>query len=147
MIELNETSISISEDGTAFANLFLYVNENNYYPQNQWNDFVAIVLSWWSQEIINYLSKNIDIGIFSFMDGDYEYRITRQNNTHRLTCYENPHGSSTIVFNEQINILNFVLSLQRSINLLLRFAKDKNVKLEGLPEYLKDLQPIISNLR
>ena len=144
MIEINTDSVTISEEGgTIFANIFLKLNNNLFYPQKEWNDFAAIILSWWSREIIDYVNGTIDLAEFCFMDGDYMYRITKKGEFDILRCYYNPYASNNLVAEEKINITHFISDLKSCINKLLLTIGKREAKLEALPEYLKDLSALL----
>jgi len=147
MVNINKDSIRIAEDGTVFGNIFLLLKEDNFFfPQNEWNDFILVVLSWWSREIIHLLNGDIEIGSFCFMDGGYEFLIGKNpNNTYYLQCINNPFNPKIVYEIIEIDINEFLVSLYSSIKEvaeILISKKDIKIKDEGIFEYLKDLESV-----
>ena len=72
-IIFNSESVIEERSGKITGEIYFEIN-GQYFPEKGWNDFPAIILSWWIQEFLKfkrYKEKNIE---FMFMDGPFSLK-------------------------------------------------------------------------
>jgi hypothetical protein len=60
------------------------------FPGAGWNDFIVVVLSWWSGAILRLLQKTSDRERVHFMDGPYAVELLRMDGELQLRMFAGP---------------------------------------------------------
>ena len=136
IIEVDLDSLEKSTQIT--GNICFNIDYHHYFPEQNWSDFVVIVLSWWIKSckgiIISEIGRTYE---FDFMDGSpivLAKKICRD--IAEFTFYEN--SSSKVLLKAECSITQFRDSLLSTSKKVLR-AIDREKWLDDESEELKDL--------
>lgn len=133
-IFIKEETIRISKSlftEQIFGVLSISIDQSWFFPEQNWNEFILIVLDWWSEEVIKVI-QGIEAE-FLFMDGSFSFKsIPIQDNDKiiNIVFFE----KNIEVKNVMVNKTNFVLEIKKAINILLRnlyadgYNKNENYK-------------------
>ena len=80
---LREDSFRKHPNGTVTGIVFWRVSDNAF-PDDAWNDFVIIILGWWTNAIIRLLSGTTTVETMDLMDGPYS--VICEGSTEFLRC-------------------------------------------------------------
>lgn len=117
---LDENSIRVSKSTYSkhiFACVYLDLGNEVYFPEKNWDDFVLIIFSWWSDSIINLLNGSTHED-FCFMDGDFNFKINVFNE--RLFIINFYHNSLEIQ-SITLDKSTFYSEIKKNLNILLRY--------------------------
>lgn len=90
-IELDEDTMSKS-NSLVTGEIWLRVADFDF-PSAHWNDFVVVILGWWTQALLEL--QETKTAEWSFMDGPWTVRLSRQTQELiELRFYDN-HGDET----------------------------------------------------
>lgn len=73
-VHVDPSSFERSDDGLVTGIVFIEVNDV-FFPDRVWNDFVAVVLSWWLEALDRVLHSSGQPQICAFMDGPLQFEI------------------------------------------------------------------------
>ena len=145
MIDINFGDITI-EDNRIFG-IINFKTTESYFPSEDWNDFIIIIMNWWTDAMINIMSNETDEVEFSFMDGPYSLKLHR-NGLENLSITFFEQGKQ--VFNEQtINSIEFLILFMKRLNEIIRelqakgIANDEVVRLNLLYHKLQFIKNIL----
>lgn len=64
----------------------IYFNfSGEYFPEEGWNDFVEIILNWWSNELFDFFTdKATDHCCLTFMDGSFDMNLFKVKDSNSL---------------------------------------------------------------
>ena len=131
---------SLYKDGDKiFGNI--YFGDNEYaFPEKEWNDFVVIILNWWSESILKLL-KNVSIEEeLDFMDGSASVKVQfLKNNSFSLYFILN----NEVVNSSEVDVRLFTKDFLNNLNLLIRIIKENkwaDEEIDSLLENYKRLQ-------
>lgn len=88
------------------------------FPSSHWSDFPEIILGWWLESLFKLWSEKKAHAECSFMDGDYSYKVTRENSKHVLRCYHDALSGKETEWEGEIDLdllLNQVLMAASAI--------------------------------
>ena len=74
-IEVDATSLRRSQGGLITGTVAIRVG-GRHFPDHEWSDFVVVVLGWWCSEFAKLMNRRRGEGVFAFMDGPYEVRVS-----------------------------------------------------------------------
>ena len=78
-IRVNEQSLKLSR--RKITGEICFVIEDQFFPEENWNDFVVVILTWWLQCLKKLmLSADGSLCDFSFMDGPLLVRVKKIDN-------------------------------------------------------------------
>lgn len=115
-IKIDELSLS-KQGSTIFGNIH-FIDEGFSFPESDWNDFILIILNWWSLELIKMLTDEKIKGEFSFMDGPYIVEVSYLSEDY-FTAYFIKE-SDDLVRTSEILVSTFLKSFLFETNKLLR---------------------------
>jgi hypothetical protein len=67
-------SFELSGEGLVTGKIHVDVN-NERFPEENWNDFVIVILNWWSIKLSEFVSGNSQRATLSFMDGPFGIKL------------------------------------------------------------------------
>ena len=80
-------SIRVKRDREALGIIFC-VCDGRAFPCEGWNDFVLVVFEWWVDAIVRLLSSNHSSADLLFMEGPFEIRIERLDESLHIRCLD-----------------------------------------------------------
>jgi hypothetical protein len=69
---------------------------NDSFPDEKWNDFVVVILSWWIEACLR-LTHDSEREILRFMDGPYQVRIELDGKDLRFFFEHRIHNKSIVI--------------------------------------------------
>lgn len=127
MIDLD----SLEESGSKITGIiFLQLGERAF-PEERWNDFVAVILSWWLAAIKNHKNE------FFFMDGSFSFKVKGAE----LELWMNDRLETTYLIDSEQMTYNIVSAVQRVITHL----ENSGCKHIGLKRLKNDYQSFQTN--
>lgn len=119
-IFIQEDTIRISTSSVSeqvFGVLSISIDNTWFFPEKTWDDFILIVLEWWSNEALKVIWDQE--AEFFFMDGGFFFKINPDGN--------NINGINIIFFDNNVEVKNinidkidFLSSIKKALNLILR---------------------------
>lgn len=67
-IIINLDSIEMSKSGAITGEIFFEIS-NGFFPEENWSDFIVVILGWWINNLIDYYERNDESFELCFMDG------------------------------------------------------------------------------
>ena len=101
---------------------------NESFPEENWNDFTVIILTWWHRALLNLItvSKGKASESFDFMDGPYTVKFTKQSiNQIRIQGIKTTDYGK-VVCESSDTLINIKSALVDSTKLILDEAHKKN---------------------
>lgn len=77
-LDFDECSIQKSSSGSITGVLFWTVDDQ-FFPDDKWNDFVVLVVSWWVRSVSRMLDGTSTAESLNFMDGPFSVECTVVN--------------------------------------------------------------------
>ena len=115
MLILDKKSIIESEG--KFGTIFFDIDENKF-PDENWNDFVIIILSWWLNATYKLLENHSFSEDFYFMDGSYKIKTGYQEeDKFNMIFIKN---NEIIIQSSIVHIEDFVSDILNKVNDLIR---------------------------
>lgn len=140
-IFIKEETIRVSRGSfneQIFGVLFINIDESWFFPEKNWDDFILIVLEWWSDAIINVIQDTE--AEFLFMDGSFAFKsipIKDNNKIINLIFFHKNIEVKNII----VNKFDFVIEVKKSINILLKnlytIGYNKNEDCQSLEKKFK----------
>lgn len=109
-----------------------FKTDNGCFPEENWNDFVLIIVGNWINEYLSFLNSN-GRGKFTlcFMDGSFEVVGVLQNSgTYLLEYVRRYIDNREIIFTEIVSETDFEKQITRTCRKCLRIANQFNRKTE-----------------
>lgn len=75
-IIINTDSIRMSKSGAITGEIFFSVSDD-FFPEENWNDFIVIVLGWWLNTLKSYDEKEKSEFEMCFMDGPFSIKAKK----------------------------------------------------------------------
>lgn len=112
-----EESIIVNITGVICLNI-----NNRFFPDNNWNDFIIILLNWWIKDIIT--NKHINNNYF-FMDGSFYFRIESNS---VIFLYQN----NTIIDQAQLIAEEFINQIYITTKELIQYIDENKLSSEDI---------------
>jgi hypothetical protein len=75
-LELERESLEVSTRGAVTGRIF-FRTDFEAFPDDSWNDFVLVILRWWSEAVAALKDRGSDETELAFMDGPFVVRLRR----------------------------------------------------------------------
>ena len=129
---------SLEKTSKIMGNISFTIDYHHYFPEQDWSDFVVIILSWWIKSckgiIISEIGRTYE---FDFMDGTPIVLAKKiSSDKAELSFYEN--SSSKVLFKAECTIKQLRDSLLSTSKKVIR-AIDREKWQDDDSEELKDL--------
>lgn len=122
---------SLEESGSEITGIiFLQLGERAF-PEERWNDFAAVILSWWLAAIKNHENE------FSFMDGPFSFKVKGAE----LELWMNDRLETTYLIDSELITYHILSAVQRVITHL----EDNGCKHVSLKRLKHDYQSFQTN--
>lgn len=125
-IILNEATLEISKRGAITGEIYFQIMDT-YFPGENWNDFVVIILTWWNKSVEILATSSIGTTAnLSFMDGPFNIRGKRESDDRvKLTLVRRTSSTEEIL--DFIDVDYHVLrrSIREVSRRVLKIIKDK----------------------
>lgn len=136
----------VKENEKIYGVFFFKKNNEFYFPSSDWNDFILVVFTWWSESLIKLLSRETLCEYLEFMDGDFRVKIE----------YNKPKQFKLLFIKgdelkgvQEVNSKKFIENFTEKMGELLFTIKGLNFcssDLENLEKNYKRLQLIKGNV-
>ena len=140
-------TLHVCANGPATAGIWLVTN-NSEFPRAGWNDFIVVVLGWWSAAILRLLRNNSRTERVRFMDGPYAVEVSKeQSGKLQLRIFAGSSGGREVAVGEA-DIKRFVSELATQSRKLLdecRLREWWSPDAEALASHLRDLVRELTN--
>lgn len=136
-IHLQRNFETLNQGGNFTGEIFFYIQEDDFYfPEKHWNDFIVTLLNWWLSSLIRL--KNLK-GEFSetldFMDGSFSIKVTKKNEeTLKLVFLHGNKNSIEIEHICYVSLKQFNNNLLSNTHSLLKELKLRNWSNEEVVE-------------
>jgi hypothetical protein len=84
-VELDAETIERSDTGSITGTVWMRMDEIAF-PEPGWNDFIVVVLGWWTNEAAALIAGTKTSGEFMFMDGPFTVSVAPVGDSWRLEC-------------------------------------------------------------
>lgn len=130
-IVLNEESVQQSESGAITGEIYFSVGDR-FFPEENWNDFVATILSWWINNLLS--SKNSGHNLeFCFMDGPYSILGNLvDDEVYELAFINQNVSAENALFRQRIQAEDIKKMLLSACCKFFKIAAKKNIKQESI---------------
>ena len=144
-IRLDGDSIYLSDTGYSkqvFANIYIQYEYHNFFPQEKWNDFVIVIMTWWLKAFISGVDNKDTKIIFGFMDGDYSISMDIQKYGGKVHCKF--VSNQKVIGSCETTLIEIRRELLQTANEIIRtkILDDKNMDFYNLKKLFKELQLI-----
>jgi hypothetical protein len=148
-IEVEENDIDVTSAGLAFGHLAVKVGEN-YFPDEQWQDFVQVVLCWWLvavRELSNF--KNTEATL-NFMDGPYSMRLQKNEDGELWKLYfvRTMQNGPEVLSTALVDPHGFMVAVTKAANRLIRACHRIGIITDDggqLEREFKEIQKLLKN--
>ncbi|WML26147.1 hypothetical protein [Neobacillus sp. OS1-33] len=125
-IIVNFNSLCISSRKSITGEIYFLIGDR-YFPEEGWNDFVIIILSWWHKALINIKNSQTNTTHeFDFMDGPLVVKATKiSENNLKLDFIKENSDTQEIFFTSISNFFQLEKSL---MDVTKRLLKEINLK-------------------
>ena len=145
LVHANKENLEFRREVTGEV-YFAVSSENFFFPEENWNDFIVIVLTWWHHSLIRIKHSQPKITEeLIFMDGSFSVEVTKINDELAALAFIHEKLSSTEIEHTcTVNISQMIESLLQSTNELLKvihqnhWQSEEIEELEKVYEILKD---------
>jgi len=97
-------------EGAATGNIWLEF-DGKHFPAQHWNDFVVVLLGWWTNALLRLLRDSSIKETVSFMEGPYAVEVTRISSEKlRFRALSGIHRNNIVMTGES-SIASFALAL------------------------------------
>jgi hypothetical protein len=103
------------------------------FPEENWNDFVVTVLTWWSDALCTLMSSPNTDAEFLFEDGPFEFHARSHQDRVYLAAVDRTHGEDASAFAE-VDIAVLRREILHAAGLVLEAAKAKNWTSQDIDE-------------
>jgi len=116
---------SISKEGGNVFGIIYFQHESMIFPEKNWNDFIVIILNWWSDALLKLIGNESISAELLFMDGPFSVKVNYLDDKTLKLYFIN---EDDIIGNAEVLIQDFIKDFLKEVNSLIRFinAKDWN---------------------
>lgn len=118
-IEINNI---YKEEDKIFGNIY-FENDDFIFPEKDWNDFVVVVVNWWSDSIYKLINNETISEELLFMDGPLSVKINFLKENQFELFFIN---AGDIQHNSIVKMDEFVGLFIKELNSLIRFISNNN---------------------
>ena len=141
--------LNVRPQGPAIGGIWLVTGASEF-PRAGWNDFVVVVLGWWSASILRLLGNNTGRERVHFMEGPYAVEVSKaQPGKLQLRMFAGASGGREVAVGEA-DIKRFVSELATQSRELLdecRLREWWSPDAEALASHLHDLDRELATWR
>jgi hypothetical protein len=91
---------SLSKSTNITGEIWIEV-ERHSFPERGWSDFPVIVLGWWLEGLTKLWLEEQDECKCFFMDGPYNFTVTRKMDHWSLQCFDRHHSPASLILSAQ----------------------------------------------
>ena len=124
LINIDTDSFRISSKQSITGVIYVSINGEYSFPEENWSDFIVVILSWWAEGIYSLLMTNTDECECIFMDGPYEFHIKKNVKVWEIEFLEN-RDEKRIIFQDSFNPSEVIEAMRKATNKVLRHCKEK----------------------
>lgn len=100
-----------------FGNICFHENQY-YFPSKDWNDFLLVILNWWSASVIRILKNESISDEFSFMDGPFTIKVSHLKEG--ILSLSAVNEKDSILQQFEVSIQDFIDDFLFNLNTVLR---------------------------
>ena len=117
-----DLSNTYKEGDKIFGNIY-FENDDVIFPEKNWNDFVVVIVNWWSESLYRLINNETVSEELEFMDGPLSIKINFFNENKFDLFFVN---NGKVQFNTNVKMDEFVGLFIKELNSLIRFINDNN---------------------
>jgi hypothetical protein len=131
-IKVNNDSLYLNSSNQIIGEIYFEKNGYLFFPEENWSDFVIVILSWWTDKLRYFeYGSNGEYIDFDFMDGPLRIRIERisKGEIKLVEIKENSYNKE-VLFKADTHFNVLKSSLLKASKSVLGFVKIKNWETE-----------------
>lgn len=140
IFHLRYDSLDFTKHGRITGEIYASMDDVDF-PEAGWNDFVDVLLMWWSEELLNNANPH-----FQFMDGPYHIEFHDVGKEgYEMRFISSRKDPATEILKARVEKLQIFHDLHRMSKDLLRYCHEHNVSSEEvnkIREYSQQLARI-----
>jgi hypothetical protein len=141
-IIFNNRSFRQLDNGNTVSCDIYWQFKNIYFPEENWNDLISVILSWWTNSLISLLSRSSKLERFCYMDGPCWLDISVMENDLLVECYHEVIDRSPIII---CRVKPYIMT-KKLLLVSSRFLSECKLVIRKFPEQLlKDIECIKNN--
>src|SRR5213595_3106402 len=94
-LEIDPATIEIAASGSITGAIWLHADDIAF-PETDWNDFVVVVLGWWTNEAAALIAGGKTRGELMFMDGPFSVSIVPHGDAWKLDCFRRKRNGTAL---------------------------------------------------
>jgi hypothetical protein len=144
-LSINLESLEMNSSGNITGEVYFisqdieYLNDPFLFPEENWNDFVVIILGWWIKNLIRVIQEKPGSTVdFDFMDGPFLVKSKKvTEDTLELKFLENTSSDCIIINICNCSLNQIAKSILKSAKRILKVSKEKNWDIDDVNELEK----------
>lgn len=117
-VEIDEESIERSEKGSITGSIWLKMDDTAF-PEQGWNDFIVVVLGWWTNEAAALIAGTKRRGELVFMDGPFSVEVSAEGERWKVECNRRRRNGKTLEHRATIGVSDVAAALVRAADTVL----------------------------
>ena len=132
-VEIDQESIEKSENGSITGSIWLQMDDTAF-PEQRWNDFVVVVLGWWTNEAAALIAGTKRRGEFMFMDGPFSVDVSAEDERWKLECNRRRRNGKTLEHHAAVAVSDAAAALVRAADTVLARCEEARWKSPDIEE-------------
>ncbi|GIQ71542.1 hypothetical protein DUZ99_15590 [Xylanibacillus composti] len=140
-VVVNDASLEKNKRGSITGEIHWEI-ENACFPDNQWNDFIVVVLAWWNKAAALLRSSSVGTSAeFNFMDGPYYIRGTKKDEANVTLSFirRTLDGEENLLVHDT-DMLELKRSIEEASKQILKAVEDRSWKSDDIIELKRSLK-------
>jgi hypothetical protein len=123
-VEVREETFEKAASGSITGVIWLQMDAIAF-PEQGWNDFVVVILGWWTNEASALVAATKNRGEFGFMDGPFMVSVIANGDTWQLDCNKRGRNGTALVHKATVTATEIASGLIHCADIALKRC-DKN---------------------
>ncbi len=132
-VEIDEESIEKSANGSITGSIWLQMDDAAF-PEQGWNDFVVVILGWWTNEAAALIAGTKTRGELMFMDGPLSVAISAEGERWKLECNRRQRSGRTLEHRATVEVSDVAAALIRAADAVLQRCEKERWKSSDIEE-------------
>jgi hypothetical protein len=132
-VEIDQELIEKSESGSITGSIWLQTDDVAF-PEQGWNDFVVVILGWWTNEAAALVAGTKKRGELMFMDGPMSVAISAEGDRWKLECNRRRRNGTTLEHRATVDVSDVAAALVRAADIVLERCEVENWKSSDIEE-------------
>src|SRR5256885_4625928 len=118
-LEIDPATIEIAASGSITGAIWLQSHDIAF-PETDWNDFVVVILGWWTNEAAALIAGAKTRGELMFMDGPLSVAISAEGERWKLECNRRQRSGRTLEHRATVEVSDVAAALVRAADAVLQ---------------------------